>query len=297
MQRCAVAHSRSLFSPLPLLPLGSVHTVMFPATLLAAAPGAYTLLHHVSCTEYLNYEGSKFSKSRNTGVFGDDAIDSGIPSEVWRYYLLYNRPEQADTVFLWEDFAAKNNAELLNNLGNFINRTLSFLHTKCGNVVPAPRLLEADAAFLQEVSALKAEYIDLLEHVRIKDGLKCVMALSKKANQFMQDNKPWELFKADRPRCDTILFLSVNLISTLAVMLEPYMPSLAEKINLQLNQQMLARGALDAADAASATFQLLVSPGHVLGTPSVLFRKIEDEEIAQLRMRFGGAVVEKKGVS
>jgi methionyl-tRNA synthetase len=117
-------------------------TVMFPSTLMGADPN-YLLLHHVSCTEYLNYEGSKFSKctllytratllgelaghvtglllratacsrvvaplfsfvcaARGTGVFGDDAIKSGIPAEVWRYYMLYNRPELADTVFLWE---------------------------------------------------------------------------------------------------------------------------------------------------------------------------------------------------
>lgn len=165
------------------------HTVMFPSTLMAADSN-YTLLHHVSCTEYLNYEGTKFSKSRGTGVFGDGAMESGIPSEVWRYYLLFNRPETSDTIFLWEDFANKNNTELLNNLGNFINRTLSFLYSKCGNIVPAADLLPEDRVFLQELSALKAEYIDHLEHVRIKEGLKSVMALSKKANQFMQDNKP-----------------------------------------------------------------------------------------------------------
>ena len=165
------------------------HTVMFPSTLMAADSN-YTLLHHVSCTEYLQYEGTKFSKSRGTGVFGDGAMESGIPSEVWRYYLLFNRPETSDTVFLWEDFQNKNNTELLNNLGNFINRTLSFLYSKCGNIVPNANLLPEDRVFLQELSELKAEYIDHLEHVRIKDGLKSVMAISKKANQFMQDNKP-----------------------------------------------------------------------------------------------------------
>lgn len=104
----------------------------------------------------------------------------------------------------------------------------------------------------------------------------------------------WELFKTDRARCDTILYLSVNLISTLAVLLEPYMPSLTTKINAQLNQRMLRVGALDAADASNRTFKLTVASGHILGVPSVLFRKIEDEEIAALRVKFGGAPVEKK---
>lgn len=73
-------------------------------------------------TEYLNYEDTKFSKSRGVGVFGDMAKDTGIPSDVWRFYLLYMRPEGQDSAFSWADMATKNNSELLNNLGNFINR-------------------------------------------------------------------------------------------------------------------------------------------------------------------------------
>ena len=73
-------------------------------------------------TEYLNYEDGKFSKSRNTGVFGDQAKDTGIPADIYRFYLLYVRPESQDSSFSWDDFLLKNNSELLNNLGNFINR-------------------------------------------------------------------------------------------------------------------------------------------------------------------------------
>lgn len=98
----------------------------------------------ISTTEFLNYEideatgkPMKFSKSRGTGIFGDDAMNTGVPSEVWRYYLLSNRPEQQDTVFLWKDFVAKNNNELLKNLGNFSNRCLKFLSSSFGGKVPA----------------------------------------------------------------------------------------------------------------------------------------------------------------
>lgn len=73
-------------------------------------------------TEYLNYEDTKFSKSRGVGVFGDMAKDTDIPCDVWRFYLLYVRPEGQDSAFSWADLATKNNSELLNNLGNFINR-------------------------------------------------------------------------------------------------------------------------------------------------------------------------------
>ena len=74
------------------------------------------------CPEYLNYEDGKFSKSRGVGVFGDMAQDTGIPADIWRFYLLYIRPEGQDSAFSWTDMLFKNNSELLNNLGNFINR-------------------------------------------------------------------------------------------------------------------------------------------------------------------------------
>ena len=109
------------------------HSVIFPCSLLGTKD-PYTMLHHIATTEFLNYEidektgkPKKFSKSNNTGVFGDNAIETGIPSEVWRYYLLINRPESQDTIFLWNDFLAKNNNELLANLGNFSNRILKFV--------------------------------------------------------------------------------------------------------------------------------------------------------------------------
>lgn len=72
--------------------------------------------------DYLNYEGAKFSKSRGVGVFGDHAQETEIPSDIWRFYLLYVRPESQDSDFSWADIMSKNNSELLNNLGNFINR-------------------------------------------------------------------------------------------------------------------------------------------------------------------------------
>lgn len=109
------------------------HTVIFPSTLIGTGEN-WTKLHTISTTEFLNYEidektgkPKKFSKSRNSGVFGDDAMNTGVPSEVWRYYLLINRPENQDAVFTWSDFIAKNNNELLANLGNFANRFLKFI--------------------------------------------------------------------------------------------------------------------------------------------------------------------------
>ena len=68
------------------------HSVVFPSSLLAANDN-YTIVNAISATEYLNYEDDKFSKSRGVGVFGDDAESTGIPADIFRFYLLYVRPE------------------------------------------------------------------------------------------------------------------------------------------------------------------------------------------------------------
>ncbi|ESO85667.1 hypothetical protein LOTGIDRAFT_229481 [Lottia gigantea] len=111
------------------------HSVIFPCTLLGANDN-FTLVKHMSATEYLNYEDTKFSKSRGVGVFGNNAKDTGIPADVFRFYLLFVRPESQDTAFSWDDFLLKNNSELLNNLGNFINR----LRDSIRNILSISRL-------------------------------------------------------------------------------------------------------------------------------------------------------------
>ena len=90
-------------------------------------PSRSTHAHTHTHTEYLNYEDGKFSKSRGVGVFGNNAKDTAIPADIYRFYLLYVRPESQDSSFSWADFVTKNNSELLNNLGNYINRVLSFI--------------------------------------------------------------------------------------------------------------------------------------------------------------------------
>ena len=102
------------------------HTVIFPCSLIGSGKN-WTKLFHMSSTEYLNYEGGKFSKSQGIGVFGSDAMESGIPADIWRFYMFYNRPEKADTLFTWKDFQEKINGELVGNLCNLVNRTLPFV--------------------------------------------------------------------------------------------------------------------------------------------------------------------------
>ena len=128
----------------------------------------------------------KFSKTRNVGVFGDDAMNTGIPSEVWRYFLLSNRPESQDTVFLWNDFVAKNNNELLANLGNFSNRALKFTASAFDGKVPVyPGAVNpADSTFLNILNARITTYMEQMEHVKLKAGLQTAMEFSSDCNRY-----------------------------------------------------------------------------------------------------------------
>ena len=178
------------------------HGVIFPSTLLGTGDN-YTLVNQMSTTEYLNYENKKFSKSHSTGVFGDNAKNTNIPSEVWRFYLLANRPEQSDTEFKWDDFMAKNNNELLSNLGNLIHRILQFTAKYYQKKVPQLNMElvnEKDQEFMKNSHKLLCEYVNALDNVRIKEGLRVFMELSSLGNGYFQETEPWVQIKSHPER-------------------------------------------------------------------------------------------------
>ena len=165
------------------------HSVIFPGSQIGTGE-PWTMLHHLSTTEYLNYENGKFSKSRGVGVFGNNAKDTGIPPDVWRYYLLKHRPETADSQFEWRDFIAQNNNELLANLGNFVNRIIKLVNSKIYNsVVPDYSEMFEDPLFDNakvEINQHLKQYLKELEAVNLKDGLQSAMDLVQAGNNFVQ---------------------------------------------------------------------------------------------------------------
>ncbi|XP_035380631.1 methionine--tRNA ligase, cytoplasmic isoform X1 [Electrophorus electricus] len=263
------------------------HSVVFPCSLLGAQDN-YTLVNHLIATEYLNYEDTKFSKSRGVGVFGDMAKDTGIVSDVWRFYLLYMRPEGQDSAFCWADMALKNNSELLNNLGNFINRAGMFVSKFFEGCVPEIVLREEDKCLIAQVCWELKQYIQLLDKVRIRDALKCILNISRHGNQYIQVNEPWKKIKGgdnDRQRAGTVTAVSVNMACLLSVLLEPYMPTVSVTIRAQLQAPACCGSAMLAADGC---FLRSLSTGHRIGTVSPLFQKLGSEQIEALRKRFGG---------
>ncbi|KAG0460097.1 hypothetical protein HPP92_023225 [Vanilla planifolia] len=276
--------------------------VMFPSTLLGTGEN-WTLLKTISVTEYLNYESGKFSKSKGVGVFGNDAKDAKIPAEVWRYYLLTNRPEVSDTLFTWKDLQAKLNSELLSNLGNFINRVLSFIAKPSGSgynsIIPdAPdaESHQSTKTLSEKVFKLVEQYLDAMEKVKLKQGLKTAMSISSEGNAYFQESQFWKLYKDDPSSCCIVMKTSAGLVLLLACLLEPFMPSFSIDVLKQLN---LRREILSAFFSEKVDPDKMKQPwnfipsGHKMGKPEPLFRELNDDEVEALRLRFSGSQTER----
>ncbi|XP_073939852.1 methionine--tRNA ligase, cytoplasmic isoform X2 [Castor canadensis] len=260
------------------------HGLVFPCSALGAEDN-YTLVKNLIATEYLNYEDGKFSKSRGVGVFGDMAQDTGIPADIWRFYLLYIRPEGQDSAFSWTDMLLKNNSELLNNLGNFINRAGMFVSKFFGGYVPEMVLTPDDQRLLAHITLELQHYHQLLEKVRIRDALRSILTISRHGNQYIQVNEPWKRIKgseAERQRAGTVTGLAVNIAALLSVMLQPFMPTVSATIQAQLQLP------LPACRILLTNFLCTLPAGHQIGTVSPLFQKLENDQIESLRQQFGG---------
>ncbi len=217
------------------------HSVVFPSTLLGTG-SKWTMVNHLISTEYLNYEDAKFSKSRGIGVFGNDAQDTGIPADIWRFYLMYTRPESADSAFKWEDLMTKTNSELLANLGNFFNRAMKFTKDNYNGTIGKICLDDKDLELLASINQSLAEYVALLEKCNERDAIKQIFNISRVGNQLMQAEKPWKLVKStddkEKARAYSVVSLCANIGCLLAVLVEPYMPNLSRVMLEQLNAQL-----------------------------------------------------------
>ncbi len=216
------------------------HTVIFPCTLLGSETGetskteadcvptgSWTKLFHMSSTEYLNYEDGKFSKSRNVGVFGSDAIESGIPADAWRFYIFYNRPERQDFQFTWKDFQEKLNSELVGNLGNLVNRTLLFVNKYYGGKIPQGA---EDEELWLKVRALEAKITENLEWANLKDAFHQIFEISDLCNKAFQAAEPWKTRNTEPEKAERLIYNLCYVIKDIMIMLQPYLPQYARKV-------------------------------------------------------------------
>ncbi|MDR0316523.1 MAG: methionine--tRNA ligase [Treponema sp.] len=258
------------------------HTVIFPSTLLGSGD-RWTMLHHMSSNEYLNYESGKFSKSRGIGVFGNDAMETGIPADVWRFYLYYNRPEKSDALFTWKDFQEKVNSELIGNLGNLINRTMSFITRYYDGKIPNGK---PDSVFWETAQKFETGIAEKLERAELRDAFREIFELSSYANKYFQDAEPWRLRNDDPPKAGAVIRDLAHIVRDFAVLVEPYMPQAAAKIAsfFGLESEKLGWNDIGRADGIAADAVI-----H----SEVLFAKLEDELVDTLRKRYSGSQQER----
>ena len=257
------------------------HTVIFPATLLCTGE-KWTMLYQMSSSEYLNYEGGKFSKSHGTGIFGDDVQSTGIPADVWRFYLFYNRPEKNDFNFSWSDFQDKVNGELIGNLSNLVNRTLSFIKKFYDGNVPSSS--SPDESLLEVIRKSEAEITDLMNNVEERSALRAILALSDAGNKAFQDGEPWKMRKENPEKAASLLRTLCFLIRDLGIMIEPFMPSTSEKIFSFFGDRKWTWQDLGSYD----------DPLETVGEISLLFSKLDDDFVSSLKDRFAGSQEDRK---
>lgn len=264
------------------------HTVVFPSSQIGTGD-KWTMLNTISTTEYLNYEHGKFSKSRGIGVFGNNAKETGIPSDVWRYYLLSHRPETGDTEFEWKGFIDSNNNELLKNLGNFINRVIKFLNSKIyDSVVPDYTKFTSEYldAHKKKVNEALKRYIAESEDVKIRAALATALHVSSLGNTLLQDNKLDNALATNEPdRCAAVVGMALSHIHLLASLIHPYMPDTTTSILAQLNSTFLTIP--DEWEARS------LPVGHKIGKAAYLFSQIKPEREQEWREQFGGEEAQK----
>ncbi len=247
------------------------HCIVFPAML--KAEGSYILPENVPANEFLNLEGDKISTSRNWAVWLHEYLeDFPGKQDVLRYVLTANAPETKDNDFTWKDFQARNNSELVAIYGNFVNRALVLTQKYFEGRVPVcGEISEYDRQTLEEFKHVKADVEKLLDNYRFRDAQKEAMNLARIGNKYLADTEPWKLAKTDMSRVSTIMNLSLQIAANLAIAFEPFLPFSSEKLRKMLNLQSFDWNDLGKTD--------LLPAGLQLGTPELLFDKIEDEVI------------------
>ena len=252
------------------------HCIVFPTML--KAHGDYILPDNVPANEFLNLENDKISTSRNWAVWLHEyLVDFPGKQDVLRYVLTANAPETKDNNFTWKDFQDRNNNELVAVYGNFVNRALQLTKKYFNGIVPeCGELQDVDRAAIEEFKDVKQKVEALLDTFKFRDAQKEAMNLARIGNKYITDCEPWHVAKTDMERVKTILYISLQLVANLEIAFEPFLPFSSAKLREMLN--------VKETDWAQLGGTELLKPGHQLGTPALLFEKIEDDAInAQLQ--------------
>jgi methionyl-tRNA synthetase len=248
------------------------HCLIFPAMLMAH--GDFILPNNIPANEFLNLEGDKLSTSRDYAVWLDDFLTKFDPDPL-RYCLASILPETRDADFAWRDFQARYNNELADILGNFVNRTLTFVHKNFNGRVPRRGKFDfIDEELKRRLKEAPEKVGGYIDNYQVRQAVREAMDLARFANKYFNDKMPWKTIKSAPEICATTLFLCLETIKTLSVLLEPVIPFTAAKIKKLLNLEVGKNH--NSWDRAG---ELIFVEGHKLEKAEILFEKIEDDVI------------------
>jgi len=203
------------------------HTIIFPALLMATGED-YDLNFYVAATEFLMFEGKKFSKSRRIGIWLDEALEI-LPADYWRFALMMIRPEVGDTNFTWDFLEKTVNEDLNNQLGNLVNRVLALIERYFKGEIPQPKQMgRMEISLLNETIKTKREVEKFFEEFRLQRALVSIMNLVRKCNVFLNIQEPWR--KAKRDDIRNTLYAIAFTLKAIAIMLLPFIPDTGEKM-------------------------------------------------------------------
>ncbi|WP_417443072.1 methionine--tRNA ligase [Joostella sp.] len=252
------------------------HCIIFPAML--QGHGDYILPENVPANEFLNLEGNKLSTSKNWAVWLHEYLeDFPEKQDVLRYTLTANAPENKDNDFTWKDFQARNNNELVAIFGNFINRVIVLTHKYYEGIIPEPNTFsDIDKETLVELRKYPEIISNSIEKYRFREASQELMNVARLGNKYLADEEPWKVIKQDEERVKTVMYVALQIASALAVLSEPFLPFTSNKL-----KEMLAFNSLDENlqwnDITNK--EVLLPAGHTVEKASLLFTKVEDEEI------------------
>ncbi len=262
------------------------HALTFPAMLLAThdsdsiqgQPGEYQIPDNVVANSFVNIkfpgqEEEKISKSRGNAIWIEDFLKTFDPDPL-RYYLTANAPEAQRTAFDIDDFISRNNTELLNALGNFVNRTVTFAHKYFDGLVPAAGTRDpVDTEQLDRCRSAADAVARDLEGCRFKAALGKVMQLARDANVYFDATAPFRTRKTDLDACARATNVCLQTVRCLTTLIAPFLPHSAEKCLEMLN---LDQSALLWASAVEP-----LPDGAPLGSAQLLFKKLDPAELFQ----------------
>ncbi len=248
------------------------HCIIFPVMLKEY--GEFILPDNVPANEFLNLEDNKLSTSKNWAIWLHEYLQE-FPGkqDVLRYALTINAPETKDNNFTWKDFQRRNNKELVGDLGNFVNRVLVLTKKYFDGQIPEKNnYTEIEKETLSQLNSIRQKVEQNLKNFHFRQAVTEAINFARTGNKYLATTEPWKLWKTDKERVKTILYLANQIVASLSTLIEPFLPFTAEKIRKMLNLDQTIPWDDIAKDD-------LLKPGHKLGEVQLLFEQIPDEII------------------